>query len=148
MRLLASTDFALRLLMLLAHKTEEGPLNVEKLSQLLGGLSRNHLHKIVQNLSAMGLVQTIRGSNGGVILAKDPDEIRIGSLLARLEDDQSLVECFREDGGGCTLTPVCRLKGYLGGARTNFYRELDEHTIADCLPPKKTASKVRSGKTA
>lgn len=137
MRLLASTDFAMRLLMVLAHKNEDGPLSVEALSQLLGGLSRNHLHKIVQNLAAMGLVRTIRGSNGGVVMAKAPEKIRIGSLLAQLEGDQSLVECFREDGGGCTLTSVCRLKSFLGVARSNFYRELDQHTIADCLPRKK-----------
>ncbi|GAA0526610.1 Rrf2 family nitric oxide-sensitive transcriptional repressor [Rhizomicrobium palustre] len=136
MKLLASTDFAVRLLMLLAHRGGEGPLSVEMLSRELGGLSRHHLHKIVQNLASMGLVETLRGAGGGVLLAKKPEDIRIGSLLAALEEDCALVECFREDGA-CTLMPVCRLKGFLGTARRNFYRELDQRTIADCLPLKK-----------
>jgi len=138
MRLLASTDFALRLLMLLAHQTEDQPLSVETLSRLLGGLSRNHLHKIVQSLSGMGLVRTIRGNGGGVVLAIAPNKIKIGSLIATLEGDQAVVECFREDGGCCTLAPNCRLKGFVGGARSNFYSDLDQHTIADCLPKKPT----------
>lgn len=142
MRLLASTDFALRTLMLLAHQPDEQPLSVETLSRLLGGLSRNHLHKIVQNLSAMGLVRTIRGNGGGVVLAAAPDSIKVGSLIASLEGDQPVVECFREDGGCCTLTPVCHLKGFIGGARSNFYRELDERTIADCLPKKKSGARA------
>lgn len=128
--------------MLLAQRNEEGPLSVEKLSQHLGGLSRNHLHKIVQNLSALGVVQTIRGNSGGVVLAKAPGDIRIGSLIASLESDQNLVECFRQDGGDCTLTPGCRLKGFLSDARRNFYRELDAHTVEDCLPRKKVGMRL------
>ena len=68
-RLLASTDFALRTLMLLANAPSRQPLSVEKLSRLLGNLSRNHLHKIVQDLAALGVVRTIRGAGGGVVLA-------------------------------------------------------------------------------
>jgi Rrf2 family nitric oxide-sensitive transcriptional repressor len=142
LRLLASTDFALRALMLLAHQPDDQPLNVETLSRLLGGLSRNHLHKIVQNLAAMGLVRTVRGNGGGVVLVAAPDSIKVGSLIASLEGEQPVVECFREDGGCCTLTPVCHLKGFIGGARSNFYRELDQRTIADCLPKKKSGARA------
>ncbi len=134
MRLLASTDIALRALMLLASEPSGQPLNVDKLSRLLGNLSRNHMHKIVQNLAAMGLVHTIRGNGGGVVLAVAPESIRIGNLIHQLEGDQPVVECFRDGGGNCTLTAGCRLRGYLRDARSGFYSDLDQHTIADCLP--------------
>lgn len=134
MRLLASTDFALRTLMLLANEPSAQPLNVDKLSRLLGNLSRNHLHKIVQNLAAMGLVRTVRGNGGGVVLAAMPGSIRVGKLVRQLEGDQPVVECFRPDGGTCTLTAGCRLRGFIRDAREDFYRRLDRHTIADCLP--------------
>lgn len=134
MRLLASTDFALRTLMLLAHEAEGAPLNVEKLAALLGNVSRNHLHKVVQSLAALGLVRTIRGNGGGVVLAAAPDSIKVGKLVRDLEGDQPVVECFRADGGACTLSTRCRLRCYLRDARDGFYRDLDHHTIADCLP--------------
>ena len=140
MRLLASTDIALRALMLLANEPPGQPLNVDKLSRLLGNLSRNHMHKIVQNLAAMGLVHTIRGNGGGVVLAVAPGTIKIGQLVRELEGEQAVVECFRADGGNCTLTVGCRLRGYLRNARDDFYRDLDQHTIADCLPQRSTKS--------
>ena len=75
MRLLASTDLALRVLMLLAREPAEARLNVEALARRLGGLSRNHLHKIVQELTALGITRTMRGMGGGVILARAPAEV-------------------------------------------------------------------------
>ena len=140
MRLLASTDFALRTLMLLADSHSRQPLSVENLSRLLGNLSRNHLHKIVQNLAAMGLVRTIRGNGGGVILAAEPSTVRVGTLVRQLEGDQAVVECYRSDGGACTLSAGCRLRGFIGDAREDFYRRLDQHTIADCLPRPRAAA--------
>lgn len=134
MRLLASTDLALRVLMLLAADPPGHQLSVEALSQELGGQSRHHLHKIVQELAALGVVRTTRGAAGGVRLAVAPETVRIGGLIQRLEEDQPVVECFRTDGGCCTLTAGCRLRGFLRQARESFYRSLDARTLAECLP--------------
>lgn len=133
MRLLASTDFALRILMRLAAAPREKVLTVEQMAQDLGGLSRHHLHKVVQDLAALALVHTTRGPHGGVALVADPATIRLGTLIRALEADQALVECFRADGGCCTLTPGCRLRGILHAARESFLAALDRSTLADCL---------------
>ena len=135
MRLLASTDFALRVLMRLAAEPTAKPMSVEALARDLGGLSRNHLHKIVQDLAALGAVRTVRGAGGGVLLAVPPEELGVGALIRRLEGDQPIVECFRADAGNCSLSPGCRLRGFLRDAREEFYRRLDGHTVADCLEP-------------
>jgi Rrf2 family nitric oxide-sensitive transcriptional repressor len=131
MRLLASTDMALRDEMLLGRS---GPdkLNVEQIANRLGGLSRNHLHKIVQDLVAIGVLRTVRGAGGGVTLAKPLDAIRLGKLVRTLEADQAVVECFRPDGGGCALDLGCRLRGMMRAAQEAFYASLDQHTLADC----------------
>lgn len=141
MRLLASTDLALRVLMHLAAQPPGPPVNVEALAAALGGQSRNHLHKIVQELGALGLVRTVRGAGGGVLLVAALDEVRVGALVRQLEGDQPIVECFRADGGCCTLEDGCRLRGFIGSAREDFYRSLDRHTVADCLPPARLAKR-------
>ena len=133
MRLLASTDYALRVLMALGHSRSGETINVGTLAKSLGGLSRNHLHKIVQDLAAIGIVKTIRGTGGGVLLAKEAGEIKIGAVVRALEGDQAIVECFRADHGCCTLEPGCRLRPMLRKARETFYKSLDAHTLADCL---------------
>jgi Rrf2 family transcriptional regulator, nitric oxide-sensitive transcriptional repressor len=133
MRLLASTDFALRVLMLLARGTSGDRMSVDALARALGGLSRNHLHKIVQELTALGITRTVRGTGGGVMLAVSAEKVRLGTLVRQLEGNQPVVECFRPEGCDCTFMPACRLRVMLRQARDNFYRTLDGHTLADCL---------------
>lgn len=134
MRLLAATDYALRVLMLLGQVPRGAHLSVETLAERLGGLSRHHLHKIVQDLNAAGVTRTVRGAGGGVMLALPPEDIRLGTLIRHLESGQALVECFRPEDALCTLSPGCRLRGLLGQAQQDFYARLDAHTLADCVP--------------
>ncbi len=131
MRLLSATDFALRLLMRLGADPARRR-STEDLAQEIG-VPRNHLHKIVQDLAEAGFVRTQRGARGGVELARDPAEIRIGEVVRRFETGQALVECFRPDGGACRLTPECRLRAVLWQAREGFLGRLDATTLAQCL---------------
>ncbi len=131
MRLLSSTDLALRVLMRLSAEPNEH-VSTDVLARELA-VSRNHLHKIVQYLTQIGLVRTIRGARGGVMLARPAGEIRVGDVVRGHEQDQPLVECFRPDGGACTLLPRCRLRAMLTAAKDAFYEHLDQFTLADCL---------------
>jgi len=141
MRLLASTDMALRVVMLLGRRGSGEQMNVETMAQQLGDLSRNHLHKIVQDLAALGVLRTIRGAGGGVTLAAPLEETRLGSLIRSLESDHALVECFRADGGCCVLEPGCRLRVMLRDARESFYQSLDQHSLADCIGDRRQEGK-------
>ena len=131
MRLLSSTDFALRVLMRLSASPDTH-VSTDTLARELV-ISRHHLHKIVQYLTEAGLVRTIRGAHGGVMLARPASEIKVGEVIRSHEHDQALVECFRADGGACTLLPRCRLRGMLDAAKNAFYRHLDGFTLADCI---------------
>ena len=131
MRLLSSTDLALRVLMRLSAEPDQH-VSTDVLARELV-VSRHHLHKIVQYLTQITLVRTIRGARGGVMLARPAREIRIGEFVRGHEKDQSLVECFRPDGGACTLLPRCHLRGMLAAAEDAFYQHLDRYTLADCL---------------
>ncbi len=130
MRLLTATDFALRTLMRLAAEPDRH-LNTEELARDLA-ISRNHLQKVVQTLADAGFVRTLRGAKGGVMLGRPAGEIQVGAVVRWFERDQEVVECFRSDGGHCSLTPYCDLKGMLAGAREAFLRHLDRFTLADC----------------
>jgi Rrf2 family nitric oxide-sensitive transcriptional repressor len=131
MRLLTSTDFALRVLMRLSAEPD-AHVSTDTLARELV-ISRNHLHKIVQFLTEAGLVRTIRGAHGGVMLARPASEIKVGEVIRSHEQDQALVECFRRNVGACTLLPRCRLRGILDDAKNAFYQHLDRYTLADCL---------------
>ncbi len=146
MRLLTSTDFALRVLMRLSA-TPDTHVSTDALARELV-ISRHHLHKIVQYLTEAGLVRTIRGAHGGVMLARPASEIKVGEVIRSHEHDQALVECFRADGGACNLLPRCRLRGMLDAAKNAFYQHLDNFTLADCLVgPGLSARRHRDQKT-
>ena len=75
---------------------------------------------------------TRRGTGGGFILARAADKVTVGEVVRLMEADQAMVECFRPDGGCCTLTPGCKLKKRLAAAREAFLAELDRTTLAEC----------------
>ena len=133
MRLTAFTDFGLRVLMRLAGSPER-VVTTEALAGELA-VSRHHLTKVVRALAAAGYVSTARGAGGGFRLARPATAITVGAVVRQLEGRHALVECFRADGGTCSLTPGCRLKSHLTRAREAFLAELDKVTIADCAWP-------------
>jgi Rrf2 family nitric oxide-sensitive transcriptional repressor len=139
MRLTSFTDFALRALMRLAGEPNRSFATGEIAAEF--GISRNHLAKVVRDLADHGFISTQRGAGGGFTLARSPQAITLGEVVRALEGGSALVECFREDGGGCLLTPRCRLKARLAAAREAFLRELDATTLAECAyPPRRSTA--------
>ena len=133
MRLTMFTDFALRALMRLAGEPDRSFSTGEIAAEF--AISRNHLAKVVRDLSDSGFITTQRGVGGGFMLTRPPEAITLGEVVRVLEGTGALVECFRKDGGNCVLTPRCRLKARLASAREAFLRELDDTSLADCAYP-------------
>ena len=130
MQLTSYTDYALRTLIYLALREEGG--TVTQVSESFK-ISRNHLVKVAHHLGQLGYIQTTRGKSGGMKLAMDPAEINIGEVVRKVEPNFTLVECFREDGGECVITPACALKGALARAEMAFMGVLREYTLADVV---------------
>ncbi|MEZ5924999.1 MAG: Rrf2 family transcriptional regulator [Hyphomicrobiaceae bacterium] len=133
MRLTQYTDFGLRALMRLAG-TPDRSFTTEEIAQELA-ISRHHLTKVVRDLAARGVLTTRRGAGGGLALARPASEITLGEVVRHLEARHAIVECFRADGGACTLTPRCRLRRRVATAAEAFLAELDKTTLADCAYP-------------
>lgn len=133
MRLTSFTDYGLRTLMRLAGDPSE-LFTTEQIAQEFA-ISRNHLTKVVGELSTAGYITTQRGAGGGFRLARSPQDITIGEVVRRLEARHALVECFRVDGGQCVLTPKCRLKSKLAAASEAFLAELDKTRLSECAYP-------------
>jgi Rrf2 family nitric oxide-sensitive transcriptional repressor len=138
MRLTVFTDYALRVLMYLALEPERR-VRIRDVAESYG-ISRNHLMKVVNKLTRAELVESSRGVNGGLILARPASDITVGEVVQKCEDDLGLVECFRTDNQ-CAITPECELKNVFGHALSEFMDVLDRYTIADLVAPR---AKLRS----
>lgn len=141
MRLTEFTDYGLRALMKLAARPGE-TVTIRALAAELR-LSGHHLTKIMQRLAASGIVETRRGTGGGVRLAKPAARIRLGDTVKALEQPHAIVECFKPGQSTCTLLPGCRLRTRLQRAESAFLVDLNRSTLADISEPAGTADFTR-----
>lgn len=128
MHLTQHTDFSLRTLMYLGTM-QDRLVTIDELAKQLH-IARNHLAKIVNQLSRAGYITTLRGKGGGVRLARSPSEICIGEVVRDMEPGMALVDC---QSPPCSIIGVCRLVGVLAQAKESFFNTLDKVTLADLL---------------
>jgi len=128
MRLTRHTDNALRCLIYLALHPDL-PVSVADMSRRMG-MSRDHVFKVIARLSDRGYVVTHRGRGGGVWLARDAEDIRIGDVVRDTEESLALVECFEPETNQCPIAPACALAPLLDRALNAFLSVLDEVSLA------------------
>ncbi len=133
MKLTLQTDYALRILIVLARNPARLH-SVELISDEFK-ISKNHLMKTAQALAKKGYVETVRGRNGGLKLAIAANKINVGAVVRSMEPNLQIAECFQLNPTDpvCTLLPNCRLKPILGEALSAFLFVLDQKNIADLV---------------
>ncbi len=129
MKLTHYSDLGLRLMMFLAVRHGEAATLGEASERL--AVSKNHLVKVSHQLTRAGLIESMRGRNGGVRLAFLPEQISVEQVLRATEDNFDLVECF--GGGNCSIERACRLARALRDAREAFFASLREVSMANLV---------------
>jgi len=140
-RLTLHTDYALRMLMVLALEPDE--LHTIASVATRYRISRNHLMKVAQTLIQAGFVESVRGRHGGLKLGMDPAQIKIGAVVRATEDGFALVECFDRRRNTCVVMPACALRKPLDEAVAAFLAVLDHATLADVAQAPGRASRMR-----
>ena len=133
MRLALSTDYALRLLMLVGLEPDR-LVTIEEVADRFD-ISRNHLMKVANLLGQAEYLETVRGRNGGLRLGKAPDQIVVGEVVRKMEPDFAVVEC-ESPTGYCRIAPCCVLRSAMREAVRAFLQKLDHYTLEDLLRPK------------
>lgn len=100
------------------------------------GISRNHLVKVVHRLSQLGYIEAKKGKGGGIRIAKDTIKLRLGDVVAKLEPNMNMVECFNAETNTCSITNSCQLKHYLFEATQSYFDVLNQYTLADTVTNK------------
>ena len=85
MRLDKQTDYSLRVLMFLAANTDRLSTIAEIAKRF--DISEAHLMKVVYLLGKAGFITTVRGRSGGMRLASDGSNIRVGDVVRWMESD-------------------------------------------------------------
>jgi Rrf2 family nitric oxide-sensitive transcriptional repressor len=139
MRLILHTDFALRVLIHVA--IVDGKLiTISDIAESFD-ISKQHLMKVVNDLSQKGYLDTVRGHGGGIRLRRPPRDINIGQLVRDTEDRLNVIGCL-ERKGYCRIERVCVLRGALRDATEAFLDVLNGYTLADLIKPHKALSSL------
>ncbi|GAA4115313.1 iron-responsive transcriptional regulator RirA [Aminobacter aganoensis] len=131
MRLTRQTNYAMRILMYCA--ANEGRLSRVPEIAAAYTVSELFLFKILQPLVEAKLVETVRGRNGGVRLAKPADQISLFDVVRVTEESFAMAECFESDAAECPLVDSCGLNSALREALNAFFEVLGRYTIADLV---------------
>ncbi len=91
------------------------------------GLTEQNTSKIVHLLSRGGFIKAVRGPQGGMTLAQNPDDIRVGDVVLAME--RMTVEDRRQARGG--------FNDLFDEALDAFVSVLNEHTLADVARSKR-----------
>jgi Rrf2 family transcriptional regulator, nitric oxide-sensitive transcriptional repressor len=128
MQLTRFTDYALRVLLFVGR--QDG--RICTMGEIAGyyRISLEHLRKVVHKMATLGYLNSSRGRGGGLLLGRDPADIRIGDLVLVLESDMNIIDCQALD---CRLQPGCSLKTELDRAGRAFIATLNEVTLQDLL---------------
>lgn len=129
MRLLRSTDLALRVLMRLAVAGAATPTTREVAEGM--EVPYTHAAKVVAELQHLGLVDARRGRGGGLALTERGRTASVGAVVRSFEGDGDVVDC--EGTAPCPLNAACRLRGALRRAQEAFFATLDPLTVADMV---------------
>lgn len=125
MRLTRFSDIGLRVLMYLARAEQERLVTVSEISGQFK-LPHNHVVKVVGALAKQGWIEALRGRNGGVRLAIEPNRLRIGAVLRMLEGNREALDC---EGLECFLAEECHLREALRQGLNAFYSAMDVYTL-------------------
>ncbi len=96
MRISSRTRYGTRLMVNLARNHGQGYFLLKNIAKS-EGISEKYLSLIVIPLRSTGLLNTMRGSKGGYMLARPPSEISIKNIMDVLEEDLNLSESIKKE---------------------------------------------------
>jgi len=112
---------------------------------VLQEIPKPFLNKIIQTLAKAGLVETIRGSQGGVKLWRSPEEMTLRTVIEAIDGPIVVNRCLIGTGA-CTRTSYCAAHVALAKARKVFLAELEKTTVAKLVVEQNKLESARNKK--
>lgn len=97
-------------------------------------ISENYLEQVFASLRKAGLVKSIKGAQGGYILAQDPSKVSVGKVLRALEGSLSIIDLQEsaEDSGAASIQQT--IKRHLWDViDENINKLVDDITLQDLV---------------
>lgn len=130
MKLSTRSRYGLKAVVDLAVSYGEGPIALPQLANAQG-ISEAYLEQLLRSLKKGGVVETVRGAQGGYSLTRAPGDISVQEVLRVLEGSTALTDCVDTVSGGCENACTCSARPLFLKLQSKINRVLEETTIQD-----------------
>ncbi len=124
------TDYAVRCVLYLAQAADQ-LANVTEVSGKMH-IPKTFLAKIFQKLAKAGLVESVRGMNGGFRLAKRPADISLLDIMEAIQGPLCVNVCA-VNSKKCSRSSACSVHPFWVKLRQDMNRQMREQTIAQLI---------------
>ena len=133
MKLSTRGEYGLRAMFELARKYGEGPVSLRSIAEEQD-ISENYLEQLIAVLRKSGLVESVRGAQGGYMLAAAPQEINVGDIIRVLEGPIAPTDCVSENSKkDCGRAGTCASRLIWEKVRDSITKVLDGFTLLDMV---------------
>lgn len=106
MKISTKGRYALRMMYDMAINSSGSAMPLKEIAKRQN-ISIKYLEQIVILLNRAGFVKSIRGAQGGYLLARDPSEYTVGMILRLTEGSMAPVACLDDDVNQCPRAAEC-----------------------------------------
>tara|TARA_B110000003_G_C16355104_1_gene420348 strand:- start:175 stop:600 length:426 start_codon:yes stop_codon:yes gene_type:complete len=133
MKLTSKGRYAVMALADLAKFNSANPVSLRDIS-LRQGISQLYLEQIFSKLKKNNIVQSVRGVNGGYVLSKKPELIKLSNIFSAVQEEIKTVQCKKESKKGCNgKTTKCITHNLWDELEVHIQNFFNEKNLADLL---------------
>lgn len=149
MRLTTKGRYGMRLVLDIAQHEKYGPVSMAETS-LRQDISAKYLERLVGELQRAGIIKSLRGREGGHMLALPPEKITVGDVVRVLEGESAQLACSH-NRLSCPRSVHCLTRAIWVAADQAMFEKLDSVTVKDimedgqnCISRKEAEAKRKS----
>ena len=143
MKLSTKGRYAVRAMIDLACHAAESPVLIKDISER-EGISNLYLKQLFVPLRVAGLIRTVRGANGGLILARPPLQIKLIEIIYCVEGSTAPVGCV-DDAGICYRSDLCVTRDVWIKLKQAIDNVLESTTLQDLVDKRKRKDGLMAG---
>lgn len=130
----------------LAKKYGGGTMSLKDIAKNLA-LSETYLEQLISHLKKAGLVNSVRGAQGGYELSRAPADITIGVIIRTLEGPLAPSDCLLDDEPECGRAGYCVTRPIWEKIMDSINNVIDSITLQDMINDYKKISNSLEGES-
>lgn len=144
MKVSSRGEYGVRAMVALAKHSGERPVSIGILSKE-SAVPYAYLEQLIVPLRRAGLVRSTRGAQGGYVLSRPAEDIRVGEVYRAMEGPVAPMDCVSEniEDQTCPLIPGCQTRPVWEKVRDSIIEAIDSITLADLLAGPTEAERPR-----